>query len=87
MKNKILILAFISLTFAFTKQDKTQLPEGFVYVKDLIPDIDVELRYFTNHNFVGDTINGYKANRLILTQQSAEALKKYKMSYNNKICV
>lgn len=76
MKNKILILAFISLTFAFTKQDTTQLPEGFVYVKDLIPDIDVELRYFTTHNFVGDTINGYKANRLILTQQSAEALKK-----------
>ncbi|GAA0741305.1 M15 family metallopeptidase [Gaetbulibacter jejuensis] len=52
------------------------MPEGFVYVKTIIPDIDVELRYYSTHNFVGDTIVGYKANTLILTKQSAEALKK-----------
>nr|WP_321236060.1 M15 family metallopeptidase [uncultured Psychroserpens sp.] len=74
--HKILIVLGIILTYAFSAQEKNGLPEGFIHVKDIIPDIDVELRYFTNDNFVGDTINGYKANTLILTTQSAEALKK-----------
>lgn len=46
-----------------------------MYVKSLIPDLDVNLRYFSTHNFVGDTITGYKANRLILTEATAQALK------------
>lgn len=76
MKNKVLLLAFAILTFAFTVQETSPLPEGFVYVKDVITDLDVELRYFSTNNFVGDTIEGYKGNRLILTKQSAEALKR-----------
>lgn len=52
-----------------------QLPKGFVYVKELIPDLDVELRYYTTNNFVGKPIEGYKDNTLILTKQTAEALK------------
>ena len=53
-----------------------QLPKGFVYVKDVIPDLDVELRYFTPNNFVGKPIDGYKSNKVILTIESAKALKK-----------
>jgi D-alanyl-D-alanine dipeptidase len=52
-----------------------QLPKGFVYVKDVIPDLNVELRYNTNYNFVGNRVDGYKSNRLILTKQAAEALR------------
>lgn len=55
---------------------RAQLPKGFVYVNDIIPDLNVELRYFSSHNFVGDTIDGYKANKLITTKRAAEALKK-----------
>jgi D-alanyl-D-alanine dipeptidase len=75
MKNKIIIIVLICIGFAFNKIGLNQLPEGFVHVQDLIPDLDVELRYFTSHNFVGDTIEGYKTNTLILTIQTAEALK------------
>jgi D-alanyl-D-alanine dipeptidase len=64
----ILVLFFQTLGFA-------QLPEGFVYVKKIIPDLDVELCYYTTNNFVGDTIDGYNSNKLILTKQTAEALK------------
>ncbi|WP_298761786.1 M15 family metallopeptidase [uncultured Psychroserpens sp.] len=74
--HKILIIIAVAIVFGFTAQEKKGLPEGFIHVKDIIPDIDVELRYFSNNNFVGDTIAGYKANTLILTKQSAEALKK-----------
>ncbi|MCL4159760.1 UNVERIFIED_CONTAM: hypothetical protein GTU68_040792 [Idotea baltica] len=52
-----------------------QLPEGFVYVEDIIPDLEFELRYTTSNNFVGKPINGYHANKLILTKETAEALK------------
>ena len=62
----------ISLFYCF---GYAQLPEGFVYVNDVIPDLDVELRYYTTNNFVGDTIDGYNTNKLILTKQTAEALK------------
>ena len=75
MKYKIIYIVLIVIGFSFTIQEKAQLPEGFVFVKSLIPDLDVSLRYFSSHNFVGDTITGYKANRLILTEATAQALK------------
>ncbi|TXE16682.1 M15 family metallopeptidase [Psychroserpens burtonensis] len=74
--HKILLLVSVIITFVFSLQEQKRLPDGFVYVKDIIPDLNVQLRYFSTHNFVGDTIAGYKGNRLILTKQSAEALKK-----------
>lgn len=52
-----------------------QLPEGFVYVKTIIPDLDVELRYNTTNNFLGKRVEGYHSNKLILTKQTAQALK------------
>lgn len=52
-----------------------QLPNGFTYAKDVIPDLDVELRYNTTDNFLGKRVDGYYSNKLILTEQTAEALK------------
>ena len=76
-------LAVLSIVFSFIlfgnysawTQEKT-LPAGFVYVDTIIPDVKVELRYGTTHNFVGDRIDGYVAPKCILTRQAAEALKK-----------
>ncbi len=64
----LLLLQIGLLSFA-------QLPEGFVYVEDIIPDLDIELRYNTSNNFVGKRIDGYHSNKLILTKQTALALK------------
>ncbi|MGS2727179.1 M15 family metallopeptidase [Psychroserpens sp. BH13MA-6] len=76
MKILKIVLSVYVLVCLLPLQGTDELPEGFVYVRDIIPDIQVELRYFSDHNFVGDTITGYKANTLILTHQAAEALKK-----------
>lgn len=51
------------------------LPVGFVYVTEIVPDIKLELRYCTNHNFIGEPVDGYLAPKCILTQKAAEALK------------
>lgn len=75
MNYKTLIYLVCIAAFAFGFQQKQKLPEGFVYAKTIIPDLDVELRYFTTNNFVGDTIDGYNAHVLILTTTTAEKLK------------
>ena len=52
------------------------MPQGFVYVKDYIPSIAVELRYYGENNFVGTVIDGYEKPRCILSESATLALKK-----------
>ena len=70
MKYKFSFLLLFISTIAFS-----QLPKGFVYLSDVIPNIKIELRYFTPNNFVGKPIDGYKADKIILTQHTAQVLK------------
>lgn len=74
--NKGVLLMLLLMGFAFVKPATAQLPEGFVYVEDHIPDVEVELRYFTTNNFIGKPIDGYKVNRLIFSAEATKALKK-----------
>jgi D-alanyl-D-alanine dipeptidase len=50
------------------------LPDGFVYVDEVIPDLRVHLRYHGSDNFMGRPVDGYEGGRLILTRPAAEAL-------------
>jgi len=52
-----------------------KLPEGFVYIKDVIPSIELELRYYGHHNFIGKPIDGYNQEKGIVTKKAAKALK------------
>ncbi|CEG57883.1 M15 family metallopeptidase [Legionella fallonii] len=52
------------------------LPQGFVYLHDVAPDIIQDMRYATSNNFIGNSIPGYKKGVCIVTQQAAEQLKK-----------
>ncbi|WP_299130502.1 M15 family metallopeptidase [uncultured Winogradskyella sp.] len=72
-KTLIYFLSLMLVTLSF--KQKQELPDGFVYAKSVIPDLDVDLHYYSVNNFVGDTIDGYQANRLILTKAAAEKLK------------
>lgn len=55
-----LFVLWISVPFhiAFAEQPNGSLPAGFVYVESVIPDIVLDLRYYTAHNFVGERIVG-----------------------------
>lgn len=74
MKKKIILFGLIAGIFGFTTA-RLQLPEGFVYATAIIPNLSVELRYYTSNNFVGKLIDGYHSNQLIVTQETAEALR------------
>lgn len=70
MKFYALLLALFLSTLTFA-----QLPEGFVYAKEIIPDLKAELRYCIEDNFVGEVIDGYEKPVIIMTLKTAIALK------------
>jgi D-alanyl-D-alanine dipeptidase len=45
-------------------------------LKTIAPSIQVKLKYFSQDNFVGEMIEGYQANKCMLLETSARALKK-----------
>lgn len=49
---------------------------GFVILSEVIPDVILEIRYYSTYNFVGERIDGYEQPIAILTKQAAQALKK-----------
>ena len=53
-----------------------ELPEGFVYLDDVVPYAQYDIRYHTENNFVGEPIEGYVSSLAIGTKQMAEALSK-----------
>lgn len=71
---------FLSLISIVSFCTTTQLPDGFVYVTDYIPDVELELRYFGSNNFVGTPIDGYEAEKCILSLPATKALKKVQES-------
>ena len=42
----------------------------------MIPDIILDLRYLTNHNFLGITVQGYNAEKCYITKAAADSLAK-----------
>ncbi|MBN1664925.1 MAG: M15 family metallopeptidase [Deltaproteobacteria bacterium] len=52
------------------------MPDSFVHIEAVIPDALLDIRYFSEHNFLGVRVDGYLAPKCILTRQAAEALAK-----------
>jgi len=79
---KILLIAaiFLSATsYATPDKDNNEVREddasGFVLVTDIIPEVILEIRYFSSFNFVGARIDGYEEPVALITKEAADALK------------
>ena len=74
-----LMFAYSSITHA---QD---VPDNFIYLPEVIPHVHFDLRYYSDDNFIGQPIPGYRGNVVIVTLQAAMALKKVQqdLSYAN----
>lgn len=73
---KILLVIILFLFTGMLSENQQSLPEGFVYVQEIIPDINLEMRYAGENNFIGKPINGYNDETAILSRPAAMALKK-----------
>ena len=70
----VLLLASIAVP-VFGAEVNPQDPSGFVILSELIPDVVLDIRYYSDYNFVGERIDGYNAPVAMLTREAAEALK------------
>jgi D-alanyl-D-alanine dipeptidase len=52
----------------------TAIPPEFTEIRAVLPDILMDIRYYTPHNFVGTRVDGYRAPKCYLTRQAARAL-------------
>ena len=50
-------------------------PSGFVVLTDVVPDVILEIRYYSTFNFVGTRVDGYEEPIALSTREAAQALK------------
>ena len=58
-------------TAVSTTDDTSQ----FVTITDVVPDVILEIRYYSTYNFIGERIDGYEEPCALLTIEAARALK------------
>jgi D-alanyl-D-alanine dipeptidase len=73
----------IFLIFILSLIEAKELPKGFVYIKDEISNIKLEIRYYGQNNFIGDKIDGYLKPTAILSKEATMALKKVQIELNS----
>jgi zinc D-Ala-D-Ala dipeptidase len=66
---------FLALCFASSASGAGEMPNRFVYLRDVDATILQDMRYATANNFVGHVVPGYEAPECVLVQEAAEALK------------
>lgn len=75
----IMVLSLAACSNAGDSRNSEVCPEEdaseFVLVTDVIPDVILEIRYFSTYNFIGDRIPGYEMPVALLTRQAADSLK------------
>lgn len=77
MKHFFLLFSLVVLYSTLVNASFAQnIPGAFVDIKDIIPNIQLEMRYHGDDNFVGQRIDGYESHKCLLTKKAASALKK-----------
>jgi len=62
------------LLIASSARAQAPLPSGFVDAATVVDGLVLDMRYFSEHNFVGEKIDGYESPRCLLSAQAANAL-------------
>jgi len=68
--------ATIVLAAASAAKVAPDLPAPFVYLSEIDPRIEQDMRYASANNFLGRAVDGYAAPECILTRETAQSLKK-----------
>ena len=73
----LILVSFLSFT-TLSNETVNEPPskEDFVDLKELMPNLRSDMRYYSSNNFVGEPIDGYNQPKLLLTKEAANALKK-----------
>lgn len=69
-------ILFVVLFFVFSACQPEYPPSGFKVLQEEIPTLKIDARYFSANNFIGKKVDGYQGEKLVLTSEAAQALKK-----------
>jgi D-alanyl-D-alanine dipeptidase len=73
----LILVSFLSFTTPGNETvNEPPSKEDFVDLKELMPNLRSDIRYYSSNNFVGEPIDGYNQPKLLLTKEAANALKK-----------
>jgi zinc D-Ala-D-Ala dipeptidase len=71
-----LIVGAVATLVAPRSANAGEMPQDFVYLRDVDPSITQDMRYAGSLNFTGKPVDGYAAGECVLLRQAADALKK-----------
>lgn len=74
---------FILISLNFTAQEN-KMPEGFVYLHEIIPDLELDIRYAGYNNFIGKPVSGYEKPVAIISIPAGKALAKVQKELKDK---
>lgn len=83
MKHFPVVFLLFFLLNCISRENENLKPR-FSYVKNEIPTVELEIRYFGNHNFTGRAVIGYDAPVAILSTDATRSLKKVQKELNKK---
>ena len=75
-------MRFFKLFLFFTAISFGQSNNNFSDVKEYIPNINIDLKYASNDNFIGSIINGYENSKCLLTMDAIHSLKAIQKIFN-----
>ena len=76
---RIFIIVLCAFYYIFLNNN---LEDGFVYLNDIDDSIIVDLKYYSSENFTGRFVDGYLANKAILTNEAGLALSNAQKDFN-----
>jgi zinc D-Ala-D-Ala dipeptidase len=71
----LFFIVAIAIGCSIAAASSAEMPHGFVYLRDVDPGIQQEMRYAGSANFLGHPVPGYDAAECVLTSQAANGLK------------
>jgi D-alanyl-D-alanine dipeptidase len=85
MNKKFALVVFALLVFGCNQQaDEEDGKQHFVYIQESIPDIVMDVRYFSDDNFLGVRVDGYKKAEILLSREAAVALLEVQTKLNQQ---
>ena len=69
-----IVIAVVAAVCA-PRHRRSNLPGGFVYLRDIDPSIIQDIRYATSNNFVGKPLAGYEAGECVVKREVGLRLK------------
>jgi zinc D-Ala-D-Ala dipeptidase len=87
MKSKVHLMLLISAVLfcpqIILAEDADRVPDSFVDIQKVIPDVVLDIRYYGSHNFLGEKVDGYLAPKCFLTKEASEALRDAQKELNS----